>query len=415
MLARLLRESENETPLIISTGQGARSQNPSRQEVREQDGGAHNPDQQDSDIMHTSQVELVRLVTSLSESVTNLRKEVKSLDNKLKSRPHCNEQTVTEEHGQSVPNSNTNEVGDFTLSTAYSAFQSFSDRGPSAAAGSEAQMVAQSSSDTPGSNPAYVKTAFGYAAQTLPLVETVSPGLRTRIIQGRDVNVASLLIPYYDVGSSDKSTKADPRLNKCLTIGEFIHAFGVYKHVMCRAFPRRRTELDLYEREIVSMASRYPGSGFYDYHRQFSLQAAANLRYNNICTDWSVRDNNLYSTIFTNVQANLCDVCSSALHASGFCPQLLVHPSQPPQHSMVVHTQPQRQSAKPTHRGDSSIDTHGRLRMFHDNQEICNNFNGDRGCFVQACRKVHICLACRRNHSRPNCPLGKGPPVHKKS
>ena len=60
------------------------------------------------------------------------------------------------------------------------------------------------------------------------------------------------------------------------SIGKFIHAFGVYKHVMCRVFPRRRTELDLYEREIVAMTSRYPGCGFYDYHIRFAMQAAAN-------------------------------------------------------------------------------------------------------------------------------------------
>lgn len=48
-------------------------------------------------------------------------------------------------------------------------------------------------------------------------------------------------------------------------------------------------ELDLYERDIIDMATRYPGKGFYEYHRQFSLMAASHLRFNNIMVDWSVR------------------------------------------------------------------------------------------------------------------------------
>ena len=46
---------------------------------------------------------------------------------------------------------------------------------------------------------------------------------------------------------------------------------------MCEAFPNRRHELNLYEREIVNMALRYPGAGFYDYHKQFSAKAASYL------------------------------------------------------------------------------------------------------------------------------------------
>lgn len=47
---------------------------------------------------------------------------------------------------------------------------------------------------------------------------------------------------------------------------------------MCQAYPQRRQELDLYERDIIDMATRYPGNGFYEYHRQFSLMAPSHLR-----------------------------------------------------------------------------------------------------------------------------------------
>ena len=65
--------------------------------------------------------------------------------------------------------------------------------------------------------------------------------------------------------------KPDPRLNKTLSLSEFIQAFGTYKSVMSEAYPERRIELDLYERDTVDMANRYPGTGFYEYHKQFRL------------------------------------------------------------------------------------------------------------------------------------------------
>ena len=89
---------------------------------------------------------------------------------------------------------------------------------------------------------------------------------------------------------------------------------------MCFVFIHRHVELDLYERDIVDMATRYPGRGFYDYHRQFSLQASAQLRYNNVLVDWSIRDNTLFCNIFANVVPNMCQVCQSTLHSTGFCP-----------------------------------------------------------------------------------------------
>lgn len=142
------------------------------------------------------------------------------------------------------------------------------------------------------------RTRFGFAAESLPFIETVHPTLRKQIVEGKDINLAALLIPYYTGYHADSSElvkekdKPDPRLQNSLTLPQFIQAFGIYKNILCEVHPSRREELDLYERDIVDMASRYGGKGFYEYHRMFSAEAAAHLRYANRKVDWSVRNNN---------------------------------------------------------------------------------------------------------------------------
>ena len=140
----------------------------------------------------------------------------------------------------------------------------------------------------------YVKTPHGYSAESLPIVESISPHMRKNIIEGKDVNLAALLIPYYSgpMNNDDRlsvdschNRKPDPRLNRNLSLNEFMKAFGIYKNVMCQAYPSRREELDMYERDIVDMGYEYGGKGFYEYHKIFSSQAAAYLRYHNIKVD----------------------------------------------------------------------------------------------------------------------------------
>ena len=152
-------------------------------------------------------------------------------------------------------------------------------------------MTARGSS-TPGtshsSTGSVTNPRFGYAIESLPFIETVSPKLRKAIIEGKDVNLAQLLIPTSNAvnmsekeHSCDKEDKydKDPRLHKTLSIAEFIYAFGIYKNIMCQTYPNRREELNLYERDIVDMATHYGGKGFYEYHKTFSARAAAHLRY----------------------------------------------------------------------------------------------------------------------------------------
>ena len=82
-------------------------------------------------------------------------------------------------------------------------------------------------------------------------------------------------------------------------------------------------ELDLYERDIMDMASRYPAKGFYEYHKSFSAEAAAHLKYAYLKVDSYVRNNKLVSSIFINSRAANCFMCNSSLHLTWFCPKQL--------------------------------------------------------------------------------------------
>jgi len=288
---------------------------------------------------------------------------------------------------------------EFTLTSAYTQFGL---HGPSAAAGSPEQLA--------GPRPSAIRSRFGFSSQSIPEAITISPALRNSIIQGRDVNLAALLIPNFR-GSGDNTERAYPTdnardvraPNKPLTIAQFIEAFAKYKTVMCSAFPHRRQELDLYEVAIVNMASRHPGTTFYDYHCQFAQRAAALLRFNNICIDWSVRDEILYNNIFSGRPVNACTHCGTTSHASAFC----AYQSDMPRRDPAPHRQAADRSR--------SNDLHGRPRLFHQQKEICNNFNSDSNCRVQTCTRAHVCTSCKGDHPKSACPLDKaGAPPRKR-
>ena len=249
---------------------------------------------------------------------------------------------------------------------------------------------------TPGtSNSSSVtKTRFVYAIESLPFIETVSPKLRKAIIEGKDVNLAQLLIPTNNAvnmsekeHSCDKEDKydKDPQLHKTLSIAEFIYAFGIYKNIMCQTYPNRREELDLYERDIVDMATRYGGKGFYEYHKTFSARAAAHLRYSNIPVDWSVRDNTLFCNIFANIKPSACFNCNSISHVAAFCPL----------------ASSGRKDTGTNQRKNTDIQ--GRPRIMYNDKEICNNFNSARGCNNSRCGNAHVCLNCRGEHTSLKC------------
>lgn len=221
---------------------------------------------------------------------------------------------------------------------------------------------------------------FGTNPEDLPQMDLISPSLRKNIVEGKDVNLASLLIPYFEVRPSEKEKeKDDYRLKRNLTISEFLTSFGKYKRVMSHAFPNRREELDMYEANIIDIFNVY-GDRFYEYHKLFSLKSASALAIHKIKVDWSARDRDLIQLIAS--RARTCSICSEVSHDTKFCPSF------------------QKSEVTPF----NNTDRHGRKRTSFNGQEICNNFNSSRRCNRSNCPYQHVCTLCKgKDHSAVTC------------
>ena len=164
----------------------------------------------------------------------------------------------------------------------------------------------------------------GVALDSLPTIDIVSPQLRADILAGKDINLAALLIPGYRgseheacsrhlvVGDETVPLKplTDSRMDRSLTIQQFIQAFTIFKNIMCEVYPNRQLELDTYLRGIIEMSSQFTGFTFYEYHKQFSARAAAWWA-RGVRVDWSKRDMKLYCSLFAGQRANACAICTS--------------------------------------------------------------------------------------------------------
>ena len=259
--------------------------------------------------------------------------------------------------------------------------------------------------------PGYTQlSTFGAASDALPQVEIVSANVQKEILAGKDINLASLLIPGANFATLDLQgrhamfgdvlipLKPDKRLSKILTIQEFITAFSVFRNIMCQTFPHRRPELDSYLRDIIDMSSRFGGTLFYEYHKSFSARAAALLQSYNIKVDWSLRDTRMYTTIFSGCRANSCTVCRSMTHTTDFCP-LTAYANNVNQNNQKGFNGSKSggnyQTNKPASVQNSVVDAQGRLRVRFQGKEICNNFNGETGCLRFQCGMSHACLICK--------------------
>ncbi|PJE78260.1 hypothetical protein CI610_02804 [invertebrate metagenome] len=230
----------------------------------------------------------------------------------------------------------------------------------------------------------------GISSESLPSIEVVPQAIRQQIIEGKDVNLALLLLPSYDydctrynrfteVGGRTVPLQTDPRLCKSLTLGEFVKAFSIYRSIMCEYYPNRRQELDIYERDIVELATTYPGSVFYEYHKAFATRAAALLHQRGIKVNWAIRDNQLYTTICSGFRSNSCKLCNNMNHTEDFCPLILNGLGS----SAKNHKGNNRN-------GDSNTDSKGRTRVIHHGKEVCNNYNDQDGCNRDNCPYLHI-------------------------
>ncbi|KAM4809787.1 uncharacterized protein WCC33_017919 [Rhinophrynus dorsalis] len=218
--------------------------------------------------------------------------------------------------------------------------------------------------------------------------------LRKDILEGKDINLVSLLISSKD-GMENKAFSCeqlsvvlkarDPRLGKKLTIPEFVLAFSIFRDVICSQHPSRREELDLYLYRVVELGYRYRGSAFYDYHRSFSAKVAAALAQFNCLTNWSQLDMELFCQHFAGLQAPVYSVCQSTEHTSGFCPNSSTNePSTSQANAQAKPLSSPRPSRKTT-------DRLGRPIVYVGKDQICNNYNYT-GCVFSACRLLNLCV-----------------------
>lgn len=246
----------------------------------------------------------------------------------------------------------------------------------------------------------------GIRSDSITAVDIVSPSLQRQITEGKDINLASLLIPNYDCPQNhtvvtdniefNLMSKPDPRMNRQLTIQEFIKAFGKYKRVMCNTYPERQQELDAYQDDIIEISNFYH-TKFYDYHKMFSAKAAAILREKHIKVDWSKRDRDLLALVSAGVEVKACQSCNMVDHTTQFCPLKSFH-----------ERSNSGQVSDKTQNNKEKVDRQGRHRNFFEGHEICNNFNGSQGCFRNQCPLLHICARCKnQGHGAILCPRKK--------
>ncbi|XP_048735429.2 uncharacterized protein LOC125650898 [Ostrea edulis] len=211
VLIRLIEENENENPINRPTQSHNDTSHNATQRVN------NNGEQR---VLVDLVSKLTSTVQSLQQSVVSLNTRVNSLtaqaniqsDNAVAGRPLLRTETarnatrVTTGNNEpptsaglstvhvstdSLPISPTNESRGYDLASAFSAFQS---RQVSAAAGSPGQLN-------------NVRTTYGYASESLPLVETISPQLRQQIVS--DAEIPNLSSPSQPLSSALRASFGD--------------------------------------------------------------------------------------------------------------------------------------------------------------------------------------------------------------
>ncbi|CAC5382412.1 unnamed protein product [Mytilus coruscus] len=139
-----------------------------------------------------------------------------------------------------------------------------------------------------------------------PYVQAVAPNVRKQILEGKSINLATLLNnqenvqDYKTVDESDGSVllikHRDPRLQRNLSIQEFLEVFNIYKNIICEK-QDRRIEFDMYIQAVIDISAKYKDPVFYEYHKAFANKIAAFKLTHDKVVDWSIRDEKLYSSI----------------------------------------------------------------------------------------------------------------------
>ena len=243
--------------------------------------------------------------------------------------------------------------------------------------------------------PAFTLATSSGGVQFVSPSAAVSPQLRDSILAGKDVNLVKILISSpeepdcrrLDCGDVSVFLKdSDPRLTKSLSFPEFSVAFGVFRDILCEAFPSRRVELDNYLAIIADLTLSYGGSLFYEYHKAFSSKAAMYLSRYNIRLDWGMVDLVLMNRLFTGRPALSCAVCGSFAHTAGLCPRAATKSSL-------------QMNARPT--GDNV--SKAKVKSAVVKNPLCILFN-EGVCTYANCRFLHVCSNCADAHPRSICP-----------
>ena len=228
----------------------------------------------------------------------------------------------------------------------------------------------------------------------------VSPHLKSQILAGNDINLVKILLSSSETGLGEKRIvecgdvsvclkDTDSRLSKDLTMTEFNVAFGVYRDIICEAFPDRRAELDTYLAIISDLSMSYGGTLFYEYHKSFSAKAALFIQKFNQRVDWSLVDLALISRHFTGHRSISCSICGSFSHQTNLCSRASRSETKP---------EPQPQSHKV-----NNYNWPNPSMCFRFNEEVCRYPN---------CKFLHACSFCGDSHPKFVCPRRK--PYRKK-
>jgi hypothetical protein len=263
-------------------------------------------------------------------------------------------------------------------------------------------VMQQRNNVTQSSNRRLDKTGVIYA-EDLSKMDYVSPIIRKQILEWKDVNLACLLTPKYEVPNVrslqseglvvELSSPHDVRLDHHLTLDEFNKAFRKYRNVLCKPYPQSKDEMEQHEADINEIAHNY-GPTFYIYHKSFSAKAANAIVEHNVVINGAKEDDRMLHLIMHGTPSRHCEHRGEFDHISRFC------------ESQKYKTPANLQKVN-TH-NDRSVDKLGRDIKRLDGREICNNFNFGV-CSQKTCKFVHACVSCKgRDHNIKTCKNNKG-------
>lgn len=185
--------------------------------------------------------------------------------------------------------------------------------------------------------------------------------------------------------------KKPPPVTNILT---WVECYASLASVLATTYPTFIPEFMAYLSTIVKCHRRYEGLGWFSYDRAFRRQAA-----NTKNLQWSKTDSTLFSLAFTGKakQVATCEMCFSTNHTTRQCPDVMqFSPFQP----MVpwVNPYPPPRPQPPEFATPAQA------------PRICGLFNSKKGpscTYGSKCKYAHICLSCKGNHPRPECPRPK--------